>query len=258
MQFIMEALGLNLSQIYELLAKDLPPKQEAELDLAEWAARLGIPLSRVFNRRFFYDSLFNISPFVLDPRPETEALVEYIIGLKPSSVLDLGTGSGCILLSVLKEVGCRGVGVDLSKKALENARKNAENLNIKAEFILGDFALTYGQFEVVVVNPPYVIEQKIDRSCLFDPPISLFPKIQNKNKFSIDHSVEIDNQGCVLGVYNQLLATKNLSEKGRLILEIPESAVEKTIKEGQKNNLELELVKEIGNQLYMLVMSNAA
>lgn len=202
-QVAIEALDLKLSEIYGSFENELLKEQEEAFDLAEWGINLGIPLSRIFKRRFFYNSNFSISPFVLDPRPETEALVEYIIGLKPRSVLDLGTGSGCILLSILQEVdNCRGIGVDLSPKAIENASENAilsgfypkddqqKNIyvgqsNNSLELITGDFANTYGKFEVVVANPPYIPKEKLsftDKSALTDPALALFDNVKFDEK----------------------------------------------------------------------------
>lgn len=252
-QMLMEILDLKLSEIYKLLQHELLPEQKQAFELAEWGLRLGIPLSRVFGRRFFYDSTFFISPFVLDPRPETEALVEYVIGLRPKSILDLGTGSGCILLSILKEIEGRGVGVDISPYAIQNARENAVRLGFapadpsnedscasRVKFVLGDFGRTYGKFENIVSNPPYIIPHplnSIHKSALTDPPIALFDA--HENSFSC---------------YQQIIASDNLLPGGRIAFEIPEHALTDTIQFAEAYGFKHEFNKEIGREVYMCVL----
>jgi release factor glutamine methyltransferase len=267
-QMVMEILDLKFSEIYKLLQQELLPQQKQAFELAEWGLRLGIPLSRVFGRRFFYDSTFLISPFVLDPRPETEALVEYVISLKPKSILDLGTGSGCILLSILKEIESRGVGVDISPYAIQNARENAIQLGLlpaepssevfssnrtsQVEFILGDFAKTYGKFENIVSNPPYILqpnlsncsENSVDKSALTDPPLALF---ETNNSLTI---YDASRPSC----YQQIIASNNLLTGGYIVFEIPEHALKNTVQSAKTYGLKHELSRRIGKDLYMCVL----
>lgn len=116
------------------------------------------PVSHIIGMRAFYGRDFGVSADVLDPRPETETLVEQCLAAPFSKVLDLGTGSGCILLTLLAERGrATGLGVDLSQAALAVARQNAAHLNIDAGFAQSDwFAEVQGRYDLIVSNPPYI------------------------------------------------------------------------------------------------------
>ncbi|WP_022703828.1 peptide chain release factor N(5)-glutamine methyltransferase [Pseudorhodobacter ferrugineus] len=116
------------------------------------------PVSHITGQRLFWGRSFAVTPDVLDPRPETESLIAAALTLPFSSVLDLGTGSGCILLTLLAErAGAVGLGVDLSGAALDVARRNAASLGVQASFSLGSwFAPVEGQFDLIVSNPPYI------------------------------------------------------------------------------------------------------
>ncbi|HEX5005729.1 MAG TPA: peptide chain release factor N(5)-glutamine methyltransferase [Hyphomonadaceae bacterium] len=145
----------------------------------------GEPVSRIRGCREFYGREFAVTPAVLDPRPETELLVSEGMTRLPEGggVLDLGTGSGCILLSVLAErPDATGVGVDISSAALDVAKANAAALGIeRATFVQGswDAPLSSGEggFDVVLSNPPYVAESEFDGLATdvraYDPKIAL-------------------------------------------------------------------------------------
>jgi release factor glutamine methyltransferase len=141
------------------------------------------PLSRIVSRREFYGREFQITPDTLDPRPETETLVEAVIALLDRGptpinnprILDLGTGSGCLLITLLAELAhASGIGVDLLPGALEVAMSNAMRLGVsdRARFICGDWceALS-GTFDIVVSNPPYIGRYAIGD---LDPEVSRF------------------------------------------------------------------------------------
>ena len=120
-----------------------------------------IPLQQLTGEQEFMGLTFSVNEHVLIPRQDTEVLVEEVMknlhdGFR---ILDLCTGSGCILLSLLHYSNdCSGVGADLSEEALEVARKNAEQLReSSALFVQGDlFAPVEGKFEIIVSNPPYI------------------------------------------------------------------------------------------------------
>ena len=123
------------------------------------------PVSQILGTREFWSLAFGVSRAVLSPRPETETLIEAVLDhvtdrSKPMRLLDLGTGTGCLLLTLLHELPTsRGVGVDASDDALSMARGNAERLALgdRAEFQTGDWADGLsGPFDVVVSNPPYI------------------------------------------------------------------------------------------------------
>jgi release factor glutamine methyltransferase len=120
------------------------------------------PVSRIRGWREFYGRRFVVTPDVLDPRPETELLVEQGLARLPAGgrVLDLGVGSGCILLSVLAErADASGVGVDISPAALGVAGRNAEALGVGARVELREGSWESelpGAFDLVLSNPPYI------------------------------------------------------------------------------------------------------
>lgn len=128
------------------------------------------PVSHILGRKQFWTLDLHVSPSVLTPRPETEHLVDLAIGLlpvdAPSHVLDLGTGSGAILLAVLAErVRARGIGVDISADALAIAQGNAiaADMADRTEFRQGGWnALAESGFDLVVANPPYIATAEID------------------------------------------------------------------------------------------------
>lgn len=145
----------------------------------------GEPVSRIRGWREFYGRRFVVTPDVLDPRPETELLVsEGIVRLPVGGrVLDLGVGSGCILLSVLAERSdAAGVGVDVSEAALAVARRNAEALGVAGRVDLSpgswESALPEG-FDLVLSNPPYIPADDMNtlaRDVInYDPHVALTP-----------------------------------------------------------------------------------
>lgn len=134
--------------------------------LADYAAqRLAHkPVSRIFGRREFYGRHFIINDRVLDPRPDSETLIETALAKLPDAfsgqILDLGTGSGCLLLTLLAErTGAHGLGGDVSAPALDVARANAAQLGLhdRAVFIESDWLKNItGSFDMIIANPPYL------------------------------------------------------------------------------------------------------
>ncbi len=129
------------------------------------------PVSRILGRRGFWSLEFKITPDTLDPRPDSETLVEAVLAqiddrAAPLSILDLGTGSGCLLLALLAELpAARGLGVDISAAALKVARENARflGLSVRARFERRDWAMGLGGFwQAIVSNPPYIKESEIE------------------------------------------------------------------------------------------------
>ncbi len=118
------------------------------------------PVSHIIGSRAFYGRDFTVTSAVLDPRPETEMLIEVALRSHFTRMVDLGTGSGCILVTLLAEVPKgRGVGIDLSEAALHVAQQNAASHGVqsRAEFRTGDWlADVQGPFDLIVANPPYI------------------------------------------------------------------------------------------------------
>lgn len=123
------------------------------------------PISQILGEREFWSLPFRVTKDTLAPRPETETVIESALAFlgecrSPVSVLDLGTGSGCLLLTLLSECGnASGVGVDLSAAAIGVAQGNARQLGLedRAAFLIGDWGKAIGGcFDVVLSNPPYI------------------------------------------------------------------------------------------------------
>lgn len=119
-----------------------------------------IPLQHILGYQEFMGIRFEVTPDVLVPRQDTEILVEEVMRFLHDGmrILDLCTGSGCILLSLLNYSNdCAGIGCDISEKALAVAEKNAKKLKQEAVFVQSDlFEKIEGKFEIIVSNPPYI------------------------------------------------------------------------------------------------------
>ena len=181
------------------------------------------PVSRIIGVREFFGQTFAIGPAVLDPRPDTETLVESALALPdttqgqedkpwPCQILDLGTGSGAILLSLLPRwSGTTGVGVDISPAALDVAARNAATLGLgdRATFVCSDWdaALTT-RFDLIVSNPPYISTPDLDE---LDPEVARF-----------DPGLALDGGRDGLDAYRALshVAGRRLNPGGCLMVEI--------------------------------------
>lgn len=137
------------------------------LHIAARAARQ--PVAQIIGHRLFWGRKFIVTRDTLDPRPETEILIAEALRGSFDTVLDLGTGTGCILLSLLADrKNARGVGADLSPAALDVAQRNAGALGLRARarWVLSDwFAGISGQFDLIVSNPPYIAAQEMPHLC---------------------------------------------------------------------------------------------
>ncbi|MDH2326086.1 peptide chain release factor N(5)-glutamine methyltransferase [Cereibacter sp. SYSU M97828] len=167
------------------------------------------PVAQIIGHRLFWGRRFAVTRDTLDPRPETETLIALALAQPFTSVLDLGTGTGAILLTLMAETGASGLGADLSPAALAVAEGNARALNLPAGFMISDwFAEIEGRFDLIVSNPPYIAEAEmagLSRDVLeWEPHLALTPG------------------GDGLGPYRTIAAgaTRHLNPKGRLMVEI--------------------------------------
>ena len=126
------------------------------------------PVAYITGKKEFWSENFTVNNTTLVPRPETEILIYKVINYyknKTINILDIGTGSGCILLSILKELNfSRGVGIDISAKAIEVAKINSKNLNLlnKTKFEVCDLnKFSKGKYDLIVSNPPYIPSKDI-------------------------------------------------------------------------------------------------
>ena len=165
---IASALKIDRLKVYLQFDRPLDPDELALIrEMMRRRSKME-PIQYITGQREFYGLPFKVSPAVLIPRPETELLVElaleYLKNLPEEKrrVLDLGTGSGCIGLSLAKNIACQVWAVDISKPALEIAQENADRLGIEGiQWREGDWFSALrpedpGQFEVILSNPPYI------------------------------------------------------------------------------------------------------
>lgn len=142
------------------------------------------PLAKIFGRKEFWGLEFIVTHDTLDPRPDSETLIDGLLSHFPDKdralkILDLGTGSGCLIVAALKEYPhATGVAIDKSFKALLVAKANALNLHVndRCYFICADWttALT-GTFDVILCNPPYIsVDEILSAQTRFDPESALF------------------------------------------------------------------------------------
>lgn len=166
------------------------PSPREEDKIQEWLGRRlkGEPLSRLKGVREFWSLPFHLNEHTLDPRPETELLVEGVLKwigkrrVDPWRILDLGTGSGCLLIALLHELKkATGLGIDLSEDALTMARFNAalNGVDSRAAFQKGNWGEGLdGSFDIIVSNPPYIPlkdKETLEKSVVqFDPSLALF------------------------------------------------------------------------------------
>ena len=218
---------LILENKHKLRQIDLALNHEltfSDADLAIWGGFLNelkkeVPIQYLLGKTNFYGLDFEVNENVLIPRPETEELVEWIINenkdgkSKKIKILDIGTGSGCIAISLAKNLPNAEVyGIDVSKKAIETAKRNAINNNVDIIFmyqnILDTDVLTCN-FDIIVSNPPYVRnleKEEIKKNVLdYEPHLALF----------VD-----DNDALVFYRKIAALAKSGLKENGKLYFEI--------------------------------------
>ena len=173
---------------------------------------LNEPISQIIGYRKFWKSTFFVDKTVLDPRPETELLVEKVLELSSSklSLIDLGTGSGCIAISIARErPNFEVFASDISNDALKVAKRNSNFYQTSITFIKSDwFTKIDRKFDVIIANPPYISkkEYKNLQQCIqrFEPKIALFAGSKGLDSFEI--------------IINQFF--KYLRPKGMLLLEI--------------------------------------
>jgi release factor glutamine methyltransferase len=136
------------------------------------------PVARILGRREFWSLDFTVTPATLDPRPETETVIEAVLAQLPDrqaalGLADFGTGTGCILLALLRELPrARGIGIDRSEAAVRVAVANASALGVagRAGFVVGDWAAAIsGGVDLAVSNPPYIPTAEIART---DPEVA--------------------------------------------------------------------------------------
>lgn len=205
--------GMNRSAYFLKNEEELPKAQQQELAKLLDLRCQRIPLQYITGSQEFMGYSFFVSPATLIPRQDTEVLVEEVSKVADGkSVLDLCTGTGCILLSLAKLCKLtRAVGTDISAKAVETAKKNAAHLNVPAELYCGDLfqAVPEGaRFDIIVSNPPYIPSAVID---------TLMPEVREHEPMTA-----LDGDADGLKFYREIIknASKYLTDRGQLFFEI--------------------------------------
>jgi len=198
------------------------------------------PIAYIVKEKEFWSKNFLVSSDTLIPRPETELIVEKLTKIfeeKKISILDIGTGTGCILISLLSELkNSKGIGIDISKKALRIAEKNSEQHGMKNKIKFFHKSLDskfYQKFDLIVSNPPYIKKSEIKNLK------------EDVRKFEPRIALDGGNDGLDL-IKKVIYKSKYiLKVKGMLALEIGNEQFNKVSKILKKNNFKIEhIIKE--------------
>jgi release factor glutamine methyltransferase len=225
--------------------------------ISQWRAALvrllkGEPVQYVTGQTWFCGLPFFVNQDVLIPRPETEELVEWVIShcrfpIQQLDILDVGTGSGCIAIALKKRLSKAGIAAcDISEKALELARRNAENLQLPVHFQQLDFLDTIQRealpaFDFVVSNPPYIPEQ--DRDLLE----------KNVTEHEPSTALFVPNQDPL--IFYKALASfgqRHLKENGMILMEIHAPLASNCVQLFEANGFQTEVKKDMQGKDRML------
>ena len=208
------------------------------------------PIAYITGEKEFWSKSFEVNRSTLIPRPETELLIEKLIEIykyKKIDILDVGTGTGCILISLLSELkNSFGVGIDISKSALKIANQNAKKNEVinRAKFMLKSIESNYDKkFDLIVSNPPYV--KRVDLKNLVEDVKNYEPKL----------ALDGGNDG--LDVIKKVIykSKEILKVNGRLALEISGEQKYKVSEILFKNNFRLENIIKDYNRIYRVLIS---
>jgi release factor glutamine methyltransferase len=185
-RLVASALSITQAELFGRLDRVVDDHQIGRVQLVLRRMINREPLSRILGQREFWGLQFVLSAETLDPRPETESVVEAVLQRIPDRqaplrILDLGTGTGCLLLALLSELpASSGVGIDIAEDAVRTASRNTAALGFagRALFLVSDWgaALT-ARFDAIVVNPPYIASTDLAvlprEVAWYDPPRAL-------------------------------------------------------------------------------------
>lgn len=211
-RLLSHAVGVEPGRLTLLLSEPVDPEALASFQgLVDMRAERR-PVSHLIGQRAFYGRDFLVTPDVLDPRPETEVLIEAALAAPFGHVLDLGTGSGCILLTLLAEMpDSLGTGVDISPQAIGVTEANARALGLddRCHALVSDWVeRVEGVFDLIVANPPYISRAEME---------DLEPEVR-KFEPRLALTDEADGLGCYREIFSRI--GPHLSETGRVIVEI--------------------------------------
>ena len=205
------AAQVDAARVTLIAPEDIAPDIAERYDNLVALRAVRVPVSHLIGQRGFYGRAFKVSADVLDPRPETETVIEAALAEDFDRVLDLGTGSGCLLVTLLAErPDAQGVGVDLSEEACLQASANAvlHEVAARAQVLSGSwFDPVEGRFDLIVANPPYLAAFEMDE---------VAPELR-------DHEprMALTDEGDGLSAYREIaaIAGSYLTSQGRVISE---------------------------------------
>lgn len=232
------------AQICQILNEFIAENESNESNQGIMLRRInsGEPYQYVINKSWFYGMELMVNENVLIPRPETEELIDYLVKRIPStSVIDLGTGSGCIALGLKKGMpNAKVTALELSARALDVAKTNAQRIDLEIDLVQDDMLnpqQQYGQFDLIVSNPPYIdsSEPLDDNVTQFEPHLALFASDD------------------VLKFYRAVLsfATHHLKDGGVIAVEINQKLGKETL--ALFSDYQAELIRDMsGNDRFIL------
>ncbi|MCP1252101.1 MULTISPECIES: peptide chain release factor N(5)-glutamine methyltransferase [Elizabethkingia] len=246
--FAEEYLQYNSIQLKMYADQEVEEAQKLQFTQALEELKSGKPYQQILGKAYFYGEEFFVNENVLIPRPETEELIELILEKLPSDkelkILDIGTGSGCIAITIAKHLKHANVyALDYSKKALEMVKKNAVLHNVNIHFIQQDYLNTELSevFDVIISNPPYIgTEEEVDIENSvkdFEPMMALFAP-----------------QNDVLAFYRKIANNtgNKLADGGFVFLEINQKLGPETLKLYKNKLSEAYLLKDISDNDRMI------
>lgn len=206
------AAKVDAARVTLIAPEDIAPEIAERYEHLVALRAVRVPVSQLIGSREFYGRRFDISSDVLDPRPETETLIEACLSQPFDTVLDLGTGSGCVIVTLLAErPDATGLGIDLSEAACLQASANAvlHEVADRADFLKSDwFDVVEGRFDLIVSNPPYLAASEMD---------DVQPELRNH-----EPRMALTDEADGLTAYRRIAAEAQsyLNAQGRVLVEI--------------------------------------
>lgn len=212
------------------------------------------PVQYITGEGWFYKMKLKVSPAVLIPRPETEELAEAVINSiqeqKNATIIDIGTGSGCIAIAIKKNIpACNMTAIDISATALKIAKENAADMNADVRFIETDFLSeekwdNLGKYNVIVSNPPYIPENEMDKMD------------KNVTAYEPHGALFVDNQRPLI-FYEKIhfFAGEHLDKKGMIFLETHEDLAQEVCRLFNADNYIPVIKKDISGKERMVIVT---
>jgi release factor glutamine methyltransferase len=241
---IEEILGLNKINVIINNANVISTNDEVKINEIIKDLIANKPIQYILGKANFFNLSFIVNKHVLIPRQETEQLINWILNYEFNSVLDIGTGSACIPISLAKNSTANITAIDISSNAIKIAKKNADNYNLNITFLCEDIFKFNpdSKFDLIVSNPPYVLKsemKKMHKNVLnFEPHNALFVE---------------DSDPLIFYNYIAQFAFKYLNSKGALFFEINESfGVEIKLILNKLDFVNIELKKDLNGKDRMI------